>query len=154
MKCNPHGTNKLHKEYPQKAVWHFRQQSGHWLFQEVIFAKGLTWTRYIYVVTVVILTGELSKPVFAHLVLNFFITLFFIKNVTCDIFWYISLCVWFDFRVFVLVTIFLYLCVLEVIWVLFWTIIWKFMVYFTLAVFNVTSFFGENWLFLYLYLWI
>ena len=39
---------------------------------------------------------------------------------------------------------FLYLSVLEAIWVLFWTmkgIIWKFIAYFTLVIFNVTSYF-------------
>ena len=48
---------------------------------------------------------------------------FFIKNVTCDSFWRISLYVWFDFHVSIFFTIFLCLCVLEAIWDLFET--WK-----------------------------
>ena len=79
------------------------------------------------------------------------------KNVTCNIFWYISVYVWFDFRASIFFTILLYLCVLEAIWVLFWTmggIISKFMVYFTLVVFNVKSFFWWKWSFFYLYPWI
>ena len=57
---------------------------------------------------------ELSKPVLVYLVLSFlYISIFFIKNVTCDIIWYISLNLWFDFYVSIFCTIFLYLSLCE-----------------------------------------
>ena len=96
---------------------------------------------------------ELSKPVLVYLVLNFLCNIihFLSKmlHVTFSVMWHVTFSIWFDFYVSVFLTIFLYLCVLEAIWVLFWTlkgIIWKFMLYFTIMIFNVTSgFFWWKW---------
>ena len=92
---------------------------------------------------------ELSKAVFMYLVLNFLCNSIFLSKMLRDIFWYISLYVWrVDFCVCIFLTIFFYLCVLEAIWVLFRTmkgIIWKFLVYFTLVIFNITPFFRWKW---------
>ena len=87
----------------------------------------------------------------------FFVTPFFYRK--CYMWHFlISLYVWFDFCVSIFFNIFLYLCVLEAIWVLVWTmkgIILKIMVFFTLVIFNVTSFFSMKMgVFLDPYAWI
>ena len=124
----------------------FRQQSDHWFFQEIIFAKGLIQTSHAYADTLVVLLWYYICGAYFLLLLNFFM-----KNVVYDKSWHIRLYVWFDFHVNIFFFIFLYLCVLEAIWFLFWTMkdmIWKCMAYFTLMTLFFSVKMGYFWIFI------
>ena len=118
-----------------------------------MFVKGLIWTRHTCVDIIVVKYWQKSFPnlflcIWGSII---FITSFFYQKCYMSHFLiYKFVCmIWLLFKYFL--NIFLYLCVSEAIWVSFWSIkgiIWKFMVYFTLVIFSVTSFFsGENCIF-------